>query len=141
MKLFSYTILVFLFVTMNVYGQKEPPISKFDTFNDFLVYQNNNINQLKVDMTINEVVKIMGGSITVKIPKVENNNAFKRVIRQPSSREIIRRTGKKPLIVYWYFMKPVKRDGIIQKDECIPLIVEKKKILGIGMDDFEKFKN
>ena len=76
----------------------------------------------------------MGGSITVKIPKVENNNAFKRVISQPSSREIIRRTGKKPLIVYWYFTKPVKRDGIIQKDECIPLIVENKKIIGIGLD-------
>ena len=141
MKLFNYTILLFLSLTFTTYGQKEPPTLKFNTFNDFLVYQNNNINQLKVDMTINEVIKIMGGSITVKIPKVENNNAFKRVIRQPSSREIIRRTGKKPLIVYWYFMKPVKRDGIIQKDECIPLIVEKKKIIGIGMEDLENFKN
>ena len=138
MKKISSITLFFLTITA-VFAQK--PIEKdYATFESFLQDQQASISAIENGSSAEEVDRIMGGPIVIKVPKTGKMKKLKKLLNQPEFANKINRGPKRQIEIRWFFSSPKNGDGIISKKECTPVIIENGNVVGKGWDFFNAFR-
>ena len=131
--------LLFFSLSSSVFSQKS--IEKnYATFGEFLTEQNDKISSIENDLTIEEVKKIMGSSITVKIPKVKEMKPLSKLFKQPEFTYEFKQNPEKLVFVMWYFSTPKDQNGVISKNECTPILFENGTVKGKGWAFYTSYR-
>lgn len=137
-KKYIFFFLLMLFVS-KMYCQ-EVFEKSFNTFQDFLTEQNQNISKIIVGLTPEEVEVIMGGSVVVNVPKVGVMKPLSQLFKQPHYTNIYKSNPQKLITVVWYFSTPKDQNGLISKTECTPVVFENDVVVGLGWDYFNQYR-
>lgn len=133
--------LFFILICISSLSFSQEPIEKkYDTFNDFLVEQNDKIAQLSNGLSLTEVKEIMGPPVTVIILKAKNIKALNQLFKQPESLNKYKGNPKITVDILWYFSTPKDQNGLISKSECTPILFENGFLVGKGWGFFKKYR-
>jgi len=100
--------IVILFITLGIFLTSCASLK--------MAKNNENLLKLKMGMSTDEVISIMG--------KPDLNEAYKSL-------------NGKPIIIFFYYTQRKWADGTITKDKCTPVVFENGKLIGWG-DEFYK---
>lgn len=112
----------------------------YNTFQEFLNEQNQNISKIANGINQSEVQIIMGKSVIVKVPKIDKMPALKQLFKQPHYTNIYKSNPQKEIKVLWYFSTPKDQNGLISKSECAPVILENDAVIGVGWEFFNQYR-
>jgi hypothetical protein len=128
-----------LFIALKAFSQDIPEVN-YETFQEFLDYQNNNLSKINIGQNPDDVLEIMGASQIVTIPKVGKMKALNQLFKQPHSVNEYKSNPEKNIKIFWYFSTPKDQNGLISKSECTPIIFENDEVVGFGWDFFNSYR-
>ncbi|MCA9408707.1 MAG: DUF3192 domain-containing protein [Candidatus Omnitrophica bacterium] len=102
-----------------------------------------NIDLIYVGMTMDEVEKVMGNTLTVGYKNGINDHEGGFVpinLENPHRKEIITKQDK-DYTVYYYYTHIKRGDGLIAEEELTPIVFEDGKVKSKGWDALFKIKN
>jgi hypothetical protein len=128
----KYLLLLTLLTTSHVFSQKTVKVRRAG---DFFTIQADNLAKIDLDMSKQQVIEIMGGSVTVAWLVPGNIGREKEKVPQPKYRDLLKDENGKNIEILWYVVEFKKG-----KDGCSPVILENNKVVGVGWAVFEDYR-
>ncbi len=137
----TFLFFIFFFCTFSHNLFSQDILEKgYSTFKDFLNEQNAKLDAIKKGATKQDVEKIMGSSMVVKIPKVGRKKPLNQLFKQPEFLNEYNSNPARKIKILWYFSTPKDSNGIISKGECTPVIIQNDSVVGKGWIFFNKYR-
>lgn len=127
-------LLFIALITSDVYSQSPKKIIKIRRAEDFFSIQANNLDKVDLGMTKQQVVEIMGESVTISFNVQGGIGREKADIPQPKYRDLVKDENGDNIEILWYIT-----DSKNAKEGCSPIILENNKVVGMGWAVFEDY--
>jgi hypothetical protein len=119
---------------------QEAEVKDYENFDDFLIEQKERVDQITHGMNFEQVKEVMGPDVRVRVPKKGRMKALDYVFKQPQFTNEFHKNTEDRRTILWYFYEPQDQNGTISKRECNPIIFNRDVVIGIGWEDFRKFR-
>ncbi|MGN6800659.1 MAG: hypothetical protein ACTHJN_02070 [Ginsengibacter sp.] len=128
----KYLLLLTLLISSHLYSQKTVKVRRAV---DFFAIQADNLAKIDLDMSKQQVVEIMGKSVTVAWHEPGYIGKEKQDVPQPKYRDLLKDENGNNIEILWYVVEFKKG-----KDGCSPVILENNKVVGVGWAVFEDYR-